>query len=79
MRFKKLKRDILVEIIYGKFNMSKGSRPRPYSVSQRQFGNNYDAIFRKPDPKTVEEEKQWDEEFERITKQSQVKDSDQSS
>jgi len=27
--------------------MSKGSRPRPYSVSQEQFGNNYDAIFRK--------------------------------
>ena len=27
--------------------MSKGSRPRPYSVSQTQFGNNYDAIFRK--------------------------------
>ena len=27
--------------------MSKGSRPRPYSVSQKQFGNNYDAIFRK--------------------------------
>jgi hypothetical protein len=27
--------------------MSKGSRPRPYSVSQAQFGNNYDAIFGK--------------------------------
>jgi len=27
--------------------MSKGSRPRPYSVSQEQFGNNYDAIFGK--------------------------------
>ena len=27
--------------------MSKGSRPRPYSVSQTQFGNNYDTIFRK--------------------------------
>ncbi len=27
--------------------MSKGSRPRPYSVSQEQFANNYDAIFRK--------------------------------
>lgn len=29
--------------------MSKGSRPRPYSVSQAEFGNNYDAIFRKKD------------------------------
>ena len=27
--------------------MSKGSRPRPYSVSQAQFGQNYDAIFGK--------------------------------
>ncbi len=27
--------------------MSKGSRPRPYSVSQETFGNNYDLIFRK--------------------------------
>jgi len=29
--------------------MSKGSRPRPYSVSQKEFGNNYDAIFGKKD------------------------------
>ena len=27
--------------------MSKRSRPRPYSVSQEQFGNNFDNIFRK--------------------------------
>jgi hypothetical protein len=27
--------------------MAKGSRPRPYSVSQSVFGNNYDLIFRK--------------------------------
>ncbi len=27
--------------------MSKGSRPRPYSVSQEEFGNNFDNIFRK--------------------------------
>jgi hypothetical protein len=59
--------------------MSKGSSSRPFSVSQEQFGNNYDAIFRKPDPKTVEEEKLWDEEFERIAKSNQVKDSEQGS
>jgi hypothetical protein len=29
--------------------MGKGSVPRPYSVSQEQFGNNFDAIFRKKD------------------------------
>jgi hypothetical protein len=27
--------------------LGKGSRPRPYSVSQEKFGNNYDAIFGK--------------------------------
>lgn len=30
----------------------KGSRPRPYSVSQEQFGANYDAIFGKKDKMT---------------------------
>ena len=27
--------------------MSKGSRPRPYSVDQKTFSNNYDTIFKK--------------------------------
>lgn len=27
--------------------MSKGSSPRPFSVDQETFGNNFDAIFRK--------------------------------
>jgi len=26
--------------------MSKGSTPRPYSIPQSEFANNYDAIFR---------------------------------
>ena len=55
-------------------NMSKGSSPRPYSVSQRQFANNFDAIFRKPDPRIVEEQQIEDEEFERIARSSQVND-----
>ena len=57
--------------------MSKGSSPRPYSVSQKEFASNYDAIFRKPDPRIVEEQKIEDEEFERIAQSSQVKDSNQ--
>ena len=57
--------------------MSKGSSPRPYSVSQKQFANNFDAIFRKPDPRVIEEQKIEDEEFERIAQSSQVKDSNQ--
>jgi len=55
--------------------MSKGSRPRPYSVSQQQFGNNYDAIFRKPDPRELEDARNEDEEFKRVEEQSQVQDS----
>lgn len=29
--------------------MSKGSSPRPFSVSQEEFGNSFDRIFRKKD------------------------------
>ena len=59
--------------------MSKGSRPRPYSVSQTQFGSNYDAIFRKPDPRAVEDAQAEDEAFQLIEEQrkSQVQDSNQ--
>ena len=57
--------------------MSKGSRPRPYSVSQTEFGHNYDAIFRKPDPRAVEEAIAEDEAFEDLVKRSEVKDTQQ--
>ena len=46
--------------------MSKGSSPRPFSVSQETFANNYDNIFRKKSPKEIEEEKYEQEEFDRI-------------
>ena len=35
--------------------MGKGSSPRPYSVSQETFANNYDAIFGKNKVKVQEE------------------------
>lgn len=38
--------------------MGKGSRPRPYSVSQQQFGANFDAIFRANKSATVVEKPQ---------------------
>ena len=57
--------------------MSKGSSPRPYSVSQKEFANNFDAIFRKPDPKMIEDQKNEDEAFEQIANQTEVKDSNQ--
>ena len=55
--------------------MSKGSMPRPYSVDLKTFDNNWDNIFRKPDPRVVEDQQIEDEAFERIAKESQVKDS----
>jgi hypothetical protein len=49
--------------------MSKGSKQRPTDL--KAFGSNYDTIFRKPDPRRLEEAKLEDEEFERLDKQSQ--------
>ncbi len=57
--------------------MSKGSMPRPYSVDLKTFNNNWDNIFRKPDPRIVEDHKNEDDEFERIVSETKVKDSTQ--
>ena len=51
--------------------MSKGSRPRPYSVSQKEFGNNYDAIFGKKDPRVREDAEAEDEAFKAVDKAAQ--------
>ena len=51
--------------------MSKGSRPRPYSVSQKQFGNNYDAIFGKKDRRVLEDAEAEDEAFKLVDKANQ--------
>ena len=48
----------------------KGSSPRPFSVDQKTFANNYDAIFRKPDPKVVQDSENEDDEFERIEREN---------
>jgi len=52
--------------------MSKGSRPRPYSVSQKEFANNYDAIFGKKDRRAVEDALLEDEEFSKLEKHMQA-------
>ena len=44
----------------------KGSSPRPFSVSQETFGDNFDAIFRKPSPKEIDDAIAEQEEFDRI-------------
>ena len=51
--------------------MSKGSNPRPFSVSYETYSNNYDNIFRKPSPKEIEDEKAEQEEFDRIMKENE--------
>jgi hypothetical protein len=57
--------------------MSKGSSPRPFSVPLKEFANNFDAIFRKPDPRVIEDQQNEDEAFEKIASQTEVKDSNQ--
>ncbi len=57
--------------------MSKGSLPKPYSVDLNTFNNNWDSIFRKPDPRIIEDQKNEDEAFEKIANQTEVKDSNQ--
>lgn len=48
--------------------MSKGDRPRPYSVSQEEFANSFDKIFRKPSIKDIEDARNEQEAFDYITK-----------
>ena len=59
--------------------MSKGSRPRPYSVSQKEFGSNYDAIFGKKDRRVIEDAENEDEEFINLGKNMQVRVQEDSS
>ena len=48
--------------------MSKGSRPRPFSVSQEEFANSFDAIFRKPSRKDIEDDQNEQEAFDYIVR-----------
>jgi hypothetical protein len=47
--------------------MSKGSRSRPYSVSQQEFANSFDRIFRKPSPREIEDDQNEQEAFDNIS------------
>jgi hypothetical protein len=53
--------------------MSKGSRARPLSVPQDTFNNNFDAIFRKPDPREVDDAQAEDEAFKEIENRNSSK------
>lgn len=37
----------------------KGSKPRPYSVNQSQFANNWDSIFNKTKNTDTDSNKDW--------------------
>ena len=56
--------------------MSKGSSPRPFSVSQQEYDTRWDAIFCR-DLKDEEDQKLEDEAFEQLAKQKEIKDSNQ--
>ena len=47
----------------------KGSSPRPFSVNQQTFSNNWDAIFGPKTPKEVDDAKAEDEAFNSISSQ----------
>ena len=57
--------------------MSKGSRARPLSVPLDTFGNNFDAIFRKPSPQEIDDARIEDEAFGEVEKHQGPKDSNQ--
>ena len=46
-------------------DMGKGSKARPFSVTQKEFDDRWDTIFRKS-PQEVQDAALEDEEFERI-------------
>jgi len=53
---------------FKEISMSKGSRPRPYSVSQEEFANSFDRIFRKPDQRVIQDSLNEDEAFNDLEK-----------
>jgi hypothetical protein len=42
--------------------MSKGSNPRPYSVDQKTFDSNWDAIFTKKEEQLTKDKEQKEKE-----------------
>ena len=53
----------------------KGSKQRPTDFDK--FNANYDAIFRKPDPRLAQDQQAEDEAFEQIAKTNLPRDTEQ--
>jgi hypothetical protein len=56
----------------------KGSSPRPYSVDLKTFDNNWDRIFKQPDPRVIEDAELEDEAFKEIENKSPKGENDAS-
>lgn len=50
----------------------KGSAPRPLSVPTAEFDNNWDRIFKKPDPKKIQDAENENEAFEIVEKKQKL-------
>ena len=50
----------------------KGSRPRPYSVTQDEYAKNFDLIFRK-DRRIEEEQQEEDEAWDFVEQMNKLK------
>jgi hypothetical protein len=51
----------------------KGSSPRPYSVDQTTFANNWETIFGKKTPQEIDDAKAEDEAFAILERQKREK------
>ena len=51
----------------------KGSNPRPFSISNQEYANRFDAIFRK-DKRVEEDQKNEDEAFDAIVNKNEYYD-----
>ncbi len=56
--------------------MSKGSRPRPCSVTQQEYDQRWDAIFNRPTPQEIDDAKAEDEAFQAVPN-SEIKEEKQ--
>ena len=54
----------------------KGSSPRPFSVPLETFNTNFDAIFRKPDPREVDDALAEDEAWKELERRIPVLSTD---
>ena len=52
----------------------KGDSPRPFSVSQDTFANNWELTFGKRSPREIEDARREDEEFNRILSKNKSQD-----